>query len=302
MRSSQLAPGQKEVNLTGDSFIVDGPVDLDLVKVTSPPGDALVLASRATGRIGRVEIDTSTEDGIKVQNADANAAHDLVIEDGYVRCHGKASGAHQDAIQVMGGRNLTFKSILFEGADTQGIFVNKAGSGATTPTDIVFEDCKVGCASPDGGPATPVNINVSVRTVLRRLEVWRSPRFGSGVNVQGAAQGAVQEDVVVHPVGFPGCDGEPGGGGPDPEPDPDSLPLKILAVASTFVLVGWTPVPNALGYRFSSSLDPDHFSHTFDPQFRRDVSHPACNTRFPASAEWVKVEALMPGPWGDLEL
>jgi hypothetical protein len=301
MRSSQLPPGQREVRLQGDSFIVDGPVDLDLVKVEFPSGDALVLASGATGHIGRVEIDTRTEDGIKVQNADQNAAHDLEILDGYVRCHGKASGAHQDGIQVMGGRNLTFKSILFEGADTQGIFVNRAGSGATTPTDIVFEGCKVGCASPDGGPATPVNINVSVRTVLRGCEVWRSPRFGNGINVQAAAQGAVVEDNIERAVNAPGCEGEPGGT-PDPEPDPDSLPLTLLATAADFVLVGWEPVPNALGYRFSNAGDPKHFSHTFDPLFRRDQNHPACNTRFPKNVAWVKVEALMPGPFGDLDL
>jgi Right handed beta helix region len=289
MRSSQLQPGQKTVHLDGDSFIVDGPVDLDLVKVDFPPGDALVLASGATGRIKRIEVDTRTEDGIKVQNANAQAAHDLEILDGYVRCHGKASGAHQDGIQVMGGRNLTFKSILFEGADTQGIFVNRAGSGATTPTDIVFEDCKVGCASPDGGPATPVNINVSVRTVLRNCEVWRSPRFGNGINIQSGAQGAVSEGNVERAVNAPGCEGEPGST-PDPEPDPDSLPLHVVSETATTITLGWTPVPG-LGYRFSRSAGGGKFSHTWDAT--RD------SVRFSRDSDWYKVEALTAGPFGE---
>lgn len=293
MRSSQLPAGQREVRLVGDSFIVDGPVDLDLVKVEFPPGDALVLANGATGKIGRVEIDTRTEDGIKVQNAGANAAHDLEINDGYVKCHGKSAAAHQDGIQVMGGRNLTFRSILFEGADTQGIFVNRAGSGATTPTDIAFIECKVGCASPSGGPATPVNINVSIRTVLRDCEVWRSPRFGNGINVQNAAQGAVVEGNVEHAVGAPGCEGEPGGGDPDPEPDPDSLPLHVVSQTATTITLGWTPVPNAIGYRFSRSAGGGKFSHTWNGAVDE--------VRFSRDSDWYKVEALMPGPFGDFE-
>jgi hypothetical protein len=159
--------------------------------------------------IRRVEVDTWTQDGIKVQNASVNAAHDLEILGGYVRCHAAAAGAHQDGVQVMGGVRLTFRNILFEGADTQGIFINKAGSGATTPTDVLFENCKVGCPNANGGPATPVNVNVCVRSGLRNCQVWRSPRFGAGVNFHNN-QTAINEGNIVHPVGTLGCQGEPG--------------------------------------------------------------------------------------------
>ena len=69
-----------------------GPVDADLVKVTISADiadvDAVVLTENCTGRIGRVEIDTWSGDGINVQNS-APVAHDLVIDSGYVRCHAK---------------------------------------------------------------------------------------------------------------------------------------------------------------------------------------------------------------------
>src|SRR5262245_53917313 len=69
-------------------WVCRGPVEADLVKVTMRTNvqDAIRLDSDCTGRIGRIEVDTWTADGVKVQNH-GTVAHDLVIESGYVKCH-----------------------------------------------------------------------------------------------------------------------------------------------------------------------------------------------------------------------
>ena len=52
-----------------------GPIDIDLVRVMMPTTvqDAIRLDQDCSGRIGRVEVDTWTADGIKVQNHGAVA-------------------------------------------------------------------------------------------------------------------------------------------------------------------------------------------------------------------------------------
>lgn len=210
MRSTDLAPGQRTVALVNEPFEVVGPVDLDLVRVEMHDlDDSLVLGTNATGRIRRIEIDTWANDGIKVSNASVNACHDFAIDGGYVRHHDYPAGAHQDGIQVMGGARITVRNVLFEGANTQLIFVNKAGGMVTTPTDVVFDGCKLGCANPLGGPASPANINNSVRSGLRNCQVFRSPRFGRGIVIGVNAVDPVNVGNVEHPVGASGCEGEP---------------------------------------------------------------------------------------------
>jgi hypothetical protein len=143
------------------SWTCDGPVNMDLVKVNQPSGDAIVLAEGCTGSIGRIEIDTWTQDGVKIQNQ-SNPAHDLTIGGGYVTCHGISPGAHQDAVQAMGGARITFRNIQFDCLGNSNFFVNRAGSGATTPTDIVCDGCRFGAKS-----STTVRVNVSVRSGIR---------------------------------------------------------------------------------------------------------------------------------------
>ena len=145
----------------GSSWECNGPVNLDLVKVSGASGDAIVLAEGCTGRIGRIEVDTWTQDGVKIQNQD-NPAHDLVIEGGYVTCHDITPGAHQDAVQAMGGSRVTFRNITFDCLGNSNFFVNRAGSGATTPTDIVCDGCTFGAKS-----STTLRVNVSVRSGAR---------------------------------------------------------------------------------------------------------------------------------------
>jgi hypothetical protein len=150
--------------LTNQAWTCNGPVNLNLVKVTmtSANTDAVRLSAGCTGRIGRIEIDTWTQDGIKVQNASTNAAHDLVVESGYVECHDIAAGAHQDAVQAMGGSRLTFRNLTLDCLGNSNFFVNSGGSGATRPTDVVCEGCHLGPRS-----STTIRVNEATRSGAR---------------------------------------------------------------------------------------------------------------------------------------
>ena len=122
--------------LYDEPFICKGPVDIGLVKVTMPSTvqDAIRLAEDCSGRIGRIEIDTWTADGIKVQNH-GTVAHDLVIESGYVKCHDVAGNYHQDGIQAMGGTRLTFRKLTVDCLGNANLFVNQGGMKVSVPTE-----------------------------------------------------------------------------------------------------------------------------------------------------------------------
>lgn len=136
--------------LVDQPWVCEGPVDVDLVKVTihrrTTPLDAVSLSRYCTGRIGRVEIETWSGDGIKVQNA-GSVAHDLVIESGSIRCYEKTGAYHQDGIQAMGGRRITFRDMDVNcgrpGVNAN-LFIAQGGSFASIPTDIVFEGGHLG--------------------------------------------------------------------------------------------------------------------------------------------------------------
>src|SRR5688572_4424135 len=124
-------------------YTCNQPVNIDLLKVnlTTLNQDAVSLAPGCVGRIGRVEVDTSTLDGIKCQNPTSGHVHDLVIESGYIATHGFSSGAHQDLVQCMGGERVTFRNMLFSSAPgTPGggaFFVAHGGTNsAHDPTDV----------------------------------------------------------------------------------------------------------------------------------------------------------------------
>jgi hypothetical protein len=152
------------VTLVNQTWTCNGPVNLNLVKVTmtTANSDAIRLASGCTGRIGRIEVETWTQDGVKVQNNSSNAAHDLVVEGGYVKCHDLSAGAHQDAVQAMGGARLTFRNITFDCLGNSNFFVNRAGSGSTRPTDVVCENCTLGPRS-----STTIRVNEATRSGAR---------------------------------------------------------------------------------------------------------------------------------------
>lgn len=77
---------------------------------------------------------------------------------------------------------------------------------------------------------------------------------------------------------------------PPPPPDPVySLPLTKLSETQTTITFGWTPVEGCIGYRFSA--DGVRKSHTWDSA--------RSNVKFAKGSGVYKVEALMPGPWGE---
>ncbi len=140
------------IEVKDQTWECQGPVDADLVKVTISADvadvDAVVLTENCTGRIGRVEVDTWSGDGIKVQNS-APVAHDLVIDSGYVRCHSKTGSYHQDGIQAMGGERITLRNMHVDcgGAGVNAaLFIAQGGLEASIPTDVVFEH---GVLAPD---------------------------------------------------------------------------------------------------------------------------------------------------------
>jgi hypothetical protein len=91
-------------------YICNTAVDETLVKVEihTPNTDAVELKTGCTGVIHRLEVDTWTNDGVKLK---AGGPHDLVIESGYITCHDSVDGAHQDGIQAMVGSNVTFEGL-----------------------------------------------------------------------------------------------------------------------------------------------------------------------------------------------
>ena len=153
----------KRVVLVDEQFRCTGPVDLDLVKVTMKDADfdAISLDNGCTGRIGRIEVDTWKLDGVKVQNSSTDAAHDLVVEGGYVRCYDHVPGAHQDGIQVMGGNHLTFENLELNcnSHTNSQFFVSQGGAHVTTPTDAVCKHCFLGT-----GAASTLRVSISLRS------------------------------------------------------------------------------------------------------------------------------------------
>ncbi len=174
------------MTLVDQTWTCSGRVNLNLVKVTmrSAGSDAIRLSEGCTGRIGRIEIDTWREDGVKIQNSSSAAARDLVIESGYIKCHAIANGAHQDGVQAMGGSRITFRGLSIDCLGNSNFFVNRGGGGATRPTSIVCEGCMLGPRS-----STTIRINDAASSGARSssfcqgrnlTEFWGDP---SSINV-----------------------------------------------------------------------------------------------------------------------
>jgi hypothetical protein len=77
----------------------------------------------------------------------ADCAHDLTIGGGAVLSTGLVSGAHQDCLQALGGRNIAFNGVIFgcESANNAQWYltVNKAGTTILTPpTNVVCDRCE----------------------------------------------------------------------------------------------------------------------------------------------------------------
>ncbi len=181
------------------SFVCRGEVDLDLVRVTMRTAveDAISLDANCTGRIGRIEVETWTADGIKVQNY-GRVAHDLVIESGYVKCHDIAGEYHQDGVQVMGGRSITFRDLRIDCFGNSNFFVAKSRLGAVTPTDVVCDGCALG---PNAGQT--LFYADSIRSGARNTTICTG-RFRA-IRIEPGARAIVEAENKVLPHDDPSC-------------------------------------------------------------------------------------------------
>ena len=190
--------GQRVV-LTDQAWSCLGPVNLDLVKVTmrTRVDDAVRIDQNCTGRVGRIEIDTWTADGIKVQNR-GDVAHDLVVESGYVKCHDIFGDYHQDGVQAMGGYRLTFRNLRIDCLGNSNFFLSRGGSGASTPTDVVCEGCVLG---PNAGQT--LFYAPSLRSGARNTTICTG-RFRA-VRIEPGAEQIVNVNNRTLPRAHPSC-------------------------------------------------------------------------------------------------
>lgn len=205
MPTTQPESGKSRI-LEERAFICRGRVDLDLVRVTmrNAVEDAVSLGENCTGRIGRIEVETWTADGIKVQNF-GEVAHDLVIESGYVKCHEVHGEYHQDGVQVMGGRSITFRGLRVDCLGNSNFFLSEGGQRASTPTDVVCEECVLG---PNSGQT--LFYAISVRSGARDTTVCTG-RFRA-IRVEPGAEQMVDEGNEVLPHDDPACEDVTGAG------------------------------------------------------------------------------------------
>lgn len=167
-------------------------VNIDLVKVTMRTNlaHAIYLRPGCTGRIGRIQVDTWTNDGITVNRGNGRMpAHDLVIGNGYIYCHDHVGG-HQDGVQVMDGRRITFRSLEIKCGSQNSRATNSqfyvSGNRPYVPRKVVCVACLLGT-----GAASPLFIDLSVDSGARRSRVCRG-RFGYAVRIE--------RGVAVRPV------------------------------------------------------------------------------------------------------
>jgi hypothetical protein len=191
-------PGDSVV-LVDQAFVCTGPVNLSLVKVTmrTTEQDAVRLLNGCTGRIGRVEVDTWTYDGIKI----GRGSHDIIVEGGYVNCPGLSTGAHQDGIQAMSGTNISLRNLRVDCGHPSGgnanLFISNC-CGDPLPTNVVCDRCTLAA-----GNAHTLFIASSVRSGARN-SVLCVGRFDT-IRIESNAQQVVNENNVVVPASYPGC-------------------------------------------------------------------------------------------------
>ena len=136
------------------------PVSLTLLRIrvdsSAIQKDAVGLNPGCTGSIAQIDVVTKSTDGVKIANNlngdlncsnGSNCAHDLTIGGGIVVSTGRNSSAHQDCMQALGGRNITFNGVIF-GCETANnaqwyLTVNTVGTMTPTPpTNVVCDRCE----------------------------------------------------------------------------------------------------------------------------------------------------------------
>jgi hypothetical protein len=207
---SDVAPppvGNNNLILVEQGWECRGKVDYDLVRVTlrTTVNDAIRLGQQCSGRVGRIEVETWTADGIKILNA-GEVAHDLVIESGYVKCHAIFGDYHQDGIQAMGGHRLTFKNLRIDCLGNSNIFLSRGGSQSSTPTDIVCDGCVFG---PNSGQT--VFYAPSLRSGVHNSTICTG-RFRA-IRVEPGAEQLINSNNKILPRNHASCRDVTGRGG-----------------------------------------------------------------------------------------
>jgi hypothetical protein len=124
-----------------------------------------------------------------------------------VKCHAFVEGAHQDGVQIMGGRSLTFRDLRIDCLGNANFFVAKGGSQASTPTNVVCEGCVLGPNS-----AHSLFYGASVRSGARQTTICTG-RFRA-IRVEPSARAIVEDENRVLPADDPFCADVTGKGQP----------------------------------------------------------------------------------------
>lgn len=90
----------------------------------------------------------------------------------------------------MGGSSLTFRNLTIDCLGNSNFYVNRAGGGASTPTDVVCEGCVLGPQS-----ASTLFIGSSIRSGARSSVVCEGRYFD--VRIERATSPVTSETAVV---------------------------------------------------------------------------------------------------------
>ena len=172
-------------------------VNLDLVKVTMRTRleHGIYLRPGCRGYIRRIEVVTRTRDGVTINRGNGRMpAHDLVIGGGYIRCYDEVGG-HQDGVQVMDGRRITFRNLRIKCGNPHRRGTNSqfyvSGDRPFIPRRVLCVGCLLGT-----GAASPLFIELSVDSGARRTRVCRGD-FGYAVRIERAARRPIHEDLRI---------------------------------------------------------------------------------------------------------
>jgi hypothetical protein len=183
-------PTSGTISLQDQGWFCGEKVDIDRLEVTIrfAGNDAIQLARGCSGRIGEIVVVQYRKDGVKV----TGGAHDLVIEGGSIECRGQSPGSHQDGVQAMGGRRITFENLRIDCPGRSSAFIVRHGgtSGKELPTDVVCVRCVL------VGGSVPVRINESVRSGVRDSTLCPG-RFGVANILDGAVDPVYKHNIVA---------------------------------------------------------------------------------------------------------
>jgi hypothetical protein len=216
---------------TSDDNVVLDVVDrrYKLIKIVCRSGykDALVLPSGCRNvTIDRLELETWSADGIKVQNA-GTPAHHVTINGGFLRGYAIYDpSVHQDGIQTMGGHDLTFRNVAwdFVGGGGGCWFLAMGGSGVETPQRMTFEHCAVGPSHPNGIRVFSGSGHVLKDTLLYAPKSGRQP-LSVSQSGQATVSGTVNRPTAPIDQAWKACLDYVGSGiQPAPEPGPGPAP------------------------------------------------------------------------------